>query len=162
LPRPLAFLPGPGVLVTERLAGRPLLEMGPAGSTGIDVAIRLLADLHACDAVPARRRTAAKIVRSVRRKAAEASTQAPALAGLFADVAGRMERARPADGEIVPTHGDFSPRNVLVGPSHAVLIDFDRFQLADPARDVAYFGTWCWAWEVRRGGAGDWTALDET
>src|SRR5438093_9999176 len=102
LPRPVAFLPAAGVVLSEWLDGQPLLELGPAGATGVGTAVGLLADLHGCDAVPARRRTAGKIVRSVRRKASEAGARAPALAGLFDEVAHGLERTRPPDGELVP------------------------------------------------------------
>jgi len=156
----VAFIAGPDVLVAERLDARPLLEVAPAGTIGTDVAARLLADLHGSGVVPSRRRTTGKLVRSVQRKAAEAGALVPGLATAFEDAAEQIGRARPADGELVPGHGDFSPRNVLVGPATAALIDFDRLQLADPARDVAYFAAWCWAWGVSQSGDGDWIALD--
>ncbi|MEP6471624.1 MAG: phosphotransferase, partial [Acidobacteriota bacterium] len=64
------------------------------------------------------------------------------------------------DSTLVPCHGDFSPRNVLVSPGRSALIDWDRFQLADPARDIAHFGAWCWAERVRRGEKPSWSVLD--
>ena len=42
-----------------------------------------------------------------------------------------------------------------------VLIDWDRFQWADPARDIAYVSAWCWVWSLRRKLAGDWSVLHQ-
>jgi aminoglycoside phosphotransferase (APT) family kinase protein len=42
-------------------------------------------------------------------------------------------------GVLVPTHGDFQPKNIHVSGRRITVIDFDRFALADPARDVAHF-----------------------
>jgi hypothetical protein len=36
-------------------------------------------------------------------------------------------------------HGDFHPENILVGPGQITVIDFDRFGLADPAKDIGSF-----------------------
>jgi aminoglycoside phosphotransferase (APT) family kinase protein len=60
-----------------------------------------------------------------------------------------VDLSEVVDGELVPCHGDFSPQNVLVGPGGFALIDWDKLQLADPARDIAYTRAWCWAEAIR-------------
>ncbi|QIN81827.1 phosphotransferase [Rubrobacter tropicus] len=40
---------------------------------------------------------------------------------------------------VVPTHGDFQPKNVYVLRDRVTVIDFDRFALAHPARDLGHF-----------------------
>ena len=160
LPRPVEYVGGIDALIVERLPGRVLLELGEPDPNAIEGAMQLAAGLHESDAQPARRRTADRILRSLRRKAERVSAIAPALAPPIRDVLEALESVGAQDGELVPCHGDFSPRNVLVGPERCALIDWDRFQLADPARDVAHFGAWCWVERARRGEPRSWVVLE--
>ncbi len=154
LPRPIEYWSEGGALLMERLEGRPLAEDRAAGPDRFDAAVRLLAELHGSDARPETERGSRAMVRSVERKAARIAELAPTHATLAHEVAAAMAAARVKEIELVPSHGDFSPRNVLVvGPERLALIDWDRLQLADPARDVAYFGTSDWADWLRRGRA---------
>ncbi len=160
LPRPVEYLPDIDALILERLPGRPLLEKGEPDEDAIDDAMRLVAGLHDSGAHPPRRRNAKRIVRSLERKTDRLRATAPALAVPISSVVDFL-RSRPMrDSTLVPCHGDFSPRNVLVSPGRSALIDWDRFQLADPARDIAHFGAWCWAERVRRGEKPSWSVLD--
>src|SRR5207302_3489251 len=102
------------------------------------------------------------VVRSLERKASDVAALAPRLAPDFAGLVDALRASRPEDAPLVPSHGDFSPRNVLVGDERLVLIDWDRFRLADPARDVAYSGTWSWARDVRQGRPPSWSALERS
>lgn len=162
LPRPIEYLrdceADGGALVTERLAAQTLLELG-AANEHLEPAMCLVADLHRSGVAAPRTRSAKKIVRSVERKAERVMALAPHFGAGLARVAEALEEHRARDAELVPCHGDFSPRNVLVGPARHALIDWDRLQLADPARDVAYFGTWCWVRGLRSG-VDDWSVLD--
>jgi aminoglycoside phosphotransferase (APT) family kinase protein len=144
LPEPLGYDVERRVLLMERIEGHPWLELGPWDAHLLDEAVRVLASLHDSDAAPARRRTSSRIVASVRRKATAAAALEPALVPQFHEAAEALAARSPPDGELVPSHGDFNPRNVLVGKDRTVLIDWDRFQLADPARDVASLGAWFW------------------
>src|SRR5206468_866896 len=73
------------------------------------------------------------------------------------------EAAQVDQLELVPSHGDFSPRNVLVAPERRLaLIDWDRLQCADPARDIAYMGTWCWVSALRQGKVPEWSVLERS
>lgn len=160
LPRPIEYLPGAQVLIMERLEGRPLAELGIQDEQTLEGAVRLVADLHDCDAQPARRRDARRILRSVRRKARSMAELAPPLAGPIWAVVRALEDAPAEDSELVPSHGDFSARNILSGQGRLTLIDWDRFQSTDPARDVAYLGVWAWTDALREGCAPDWSVLE--
>jgi len=119
----------------------------------------LLADLHASGIEVGRRRSARGVVRSLRRKAADLAGDP--LGPSYEAVADRAAERLPAHGELVPTHGDFSPRNLMVTATGLRLIDFDRFQMASPARDVAYWGAWHWSTALLRGTEPSWVAGDE-
>lgn len=161
LPRPIEYLRDHRVLVLERVAGRALAEGGDPDTAAVQNAVLLIAALHGSDALPTRRRSARGILRSLRRKAERISRLDPGLGANVERLAGALQESPERERELVPAHGDFSPRNVLVGPARSVLIDWDRFQLADPARDIAYFGTWCWVDGLRRGGIPSWSVLEE-
>ena len=160
LPRPVEYLEDLSLLVMERVAGRPLLELDGPPVACVDRSIELLGDLHASDARPVKRRTASGVVRSLRRKAARLAELEADLAGPFGALVDRLEHDRPRNAPLGPAHGDFSARNVLVGRDELVLIDWDRYRLADPARDVAYFGAWSWASAVREGTDPGWSVLE--
>lgn len=104
-----------------------------------------------------RRRSASRILRSLERKVPELhdSLRVP-----FAQVVAGLGRRVPSGERLVISHGDFSPRNVLVTRSTLVLIDFDRLQMAGPARDVEYLGAWAWATTCLNGGQPDWELGD--
>lgn len=165
LPRPIEYLSdigtGQAALVMEGIEGRKLLDVGNLKEHPLEAAMRLAADLHVCGVEAPRLRTEKKLVRSIERKAERVRELAPRLGPSLAAVARALESRRERDTELVPCHGDFSPRNVLVAHSRHVLIDWDRFQLAAPERDVAYFGAWCWVRGLRSG-SGDWSALERS
>lgn len=153
LPQPLDFLPECGALIMQRLDGRPLAECRSTGLAQFEASLNLLAELHRSDVKPEIRRSSRAIVRSAERKVERIAELAPNHAVLAKEVADAINAARVKERELVPSHGDFSPRNVLVGEGRLTLIDWDRLQLADPARDVVYFGTYDWADWLRRGRA---------
>ena len=159
LPRPIEYLPDVGVLLMERLPGRPLVELGATDGDIVDDALRLVAALHGCEAQPSKRRNVHRIVRSVRRKADAVALVAPRFGASFIEVSEALDAGAPEDPELVPCHGDFTPRNVLVAAGGVALIDWDRLQRADPARDLAYFGAWCWAWALCQRRPADWSVL---
>jgi len=131
-PRPLDYLADIGVLIMERIAGRPLAEFSIPDKHSLSAAVRLVASLHESQTRPGRRRDARRLVRALRQKVESTPELAPAYASSLWVVVEALEAVQVEDLEIVPCHGDFSPRNVLVGPDRVVLIDWDRFQRADP------------------------------
>lgn len=153
LPEPIAWLPEFSDLVMEHIAGPPLGARGDIGSSIAQAGglAALLADLHSSNVPLARVRTARGVARSAERKATEmCSTR-------FREVAEALASTPADDGELVPSHGDFSPRNVLCSPEGLRLIDADRLQLASPARDVAYWGCWIWATMLLAGATPSWS-----
>jgi Phosphotransferase enzyme family len=160
LARPIEYVAEPEVLVMEHLGGRPLVELDYTTDEAFRHSVELLAALHGSGArlasVP---RTAPRIVRSLRRKQARIVELAPEYAESYTAAVDAVERAQPDDRELVCSHGDFSPRNVLSGRTRYALIDWDRLKPADPARDVAHYGAWCWLRRLHADGTRDWSTL---
>lgn len=160
LARPIEYIAEPEVLVMEHLGGRPLVELDYLTDEAFRNSVELLAALHGCGATLASvPRTAPRIVRSLRRKQARIAELAPEYADGYCAAVDAVERAQPGDRELVCSHGDFSPRNVLLGRTRYALIDWDRLKPADPARDVAHYGAWCWLRRLHADGSRDWSAL---
>jgi len=151
VPEPLVCLEDIDVLITERIAGHPLAASSNLDLQVFDRSIRLIAELHASDVQPAKRRTARGILRSLGRKVDLVAREAPQQVETIRTVVNALAAARANDHELVPCHGDCSPRNILVAAGRLVMIDWDRLQCADPARDVAYFGIWNWKQDLRSG-----------
>jgi hypothetical protein len=161
LARPIEYIEEPEVVVMEHLGGRPLLEGDYLAANAFLGSAELLASLHGCDAMlTSLPRTSSRIVKSLRRKQARIAELAPEYAPAYRAAVDAVEAAQPSDWELVCSHGDFSPRNVLAGPARYALIDWDRLKPADPARDVAHYGAWCWLRELHRRGAADWSGLE--
>jgi Ser/Thr protein kinase RdoA (MazF antagonist) len=163
VPEPLGWNPIRRELSMEYVPGPALGARGDLGTSALhlDQTARLLADLHACGVKPRRRRTAERVLRSLRRKADDLDggpAERAAYLGVV-DLLGALAQRRrlSAVEREVASHGDFSPRNVLVSPDGVRMIDFDRLQLAGAGRDVAYWGAWAWATPLLGGGSGDWT-----
>lgn len=145
----------------------------------------LLADLHSSGVTVSRVRSGDRVLASCRRKAADLSAACsatregsaaagsavglgsarvgpwahPARAAVAAaayDVVGLLDRCRPQQEDLVPSHGDFSARNILGDDSGVVLVDLDRMQMADPAHDIAYWGAWIWATDAMSGHTPTW------
>jgi hypothetical protein len=161
LPRPVEYIAEPEILVMEHLGGRSLVELDHLTDDAFRDSAELLAALHGSgavlDSVP---RTAVRIVKSLRRKQARIAELAPEYGSRYRAAVDAAEAVQPRDRELVPSHGDFSPRNVLAGRARWALIDWDRLKPADPARDVAHYGAWCWLRALHASGRHDWSALD--
>lgn len=161
LARPIEYIAEPEVLVMEHLGGRPLVELGHLTDDAYRNSVELLAALHGSGAVLGSvPRTAPRIVRSLRRKQARIAELAPEYGRRYRAAVDAVEAAQRGDLELVPSHGDFSPRNVLAGRARYALIDWDRLKAADPTRDVAHYGAWCWLRALHGSGRHDWSALD--
>ena len=161
LARPIEFVEEVEVLVMEHLGGRPLVELDYLASDAFRHSVELLASLHGSDAVLASLpRSAPRIVKSLRRKQVRIAELAPEYAARYRAAVDAVEEAQPGDRELVCSHGDFSPRNVLAGRRRYALIDWDRLRLADPARDIAHYGAWCWLRALHHRGTGDWSPLE--
>jgi aminoglycoside phosphotransferase (APT) family kinase protein len=159
LPRPRPAEPGATTVHMELLDGQTLSDRRGQAATRLPLVVDLLVDLHGCGLREGRPRSARGVVRSLQRKAAD--LRATVIGPAFLDVVRRATARTPVDEQLVATHGDFSPGNVMVTSRGLRLIDFDRFRLASPARDVAYWGAWHWATALLRTAEPSWRAGDE-
>lgn len=159
LPRPIEFVPEISGIIMDHIPGAPLASADKLSLAQINASMELLAHLHGSNAQPVQRRTFRNILRSAGRKQALIAHAKPACAESAARAAAMLEAAGAADTELVPSHGDFSPRNILMASRGLILVDWDRFQWADPARDLATFGAWSWGNELRCGRNPSWNTL---
>jgi Phosphotransferase enzyme family len=162
LPQPLLFNPLSGMVTMEHIPGATLAVRGTLGNSLEHTAgaAALLADMHRSGVPLSRRRSTAGVVRSVQRKAASLVVGPSA----YQRLADQLVNCAPVDDDVlVASHGDFSPRNVLLTPEsqRLTIIDFDRLQLASPARDVAYWGAWIWTTQRLRGEEPSWLPGDQ-
>jgi aminoglycoside phosphotransferase (APT) family kinase protein len=151
------------------LPGDPI---GSRGDLGLSVqqlpeVARLLADLHSSGVRVDRRRSPAALLRSSHRKVDELDrtgierSGSAEVAQLARRVVERLAAGLPTPTELVLSHGDFSPRNVLLTPNGLALIDFDRLQMAAPERDISYWGAWTWVTMLTTGRQPSWRVGDD-
>lgn len=144
IPEPLAYLEDRRLLLQSPAPGRALYQDldAPASALGrVRLAARWLAKLHAGPlagipvVAPAQEREKLSVHRSV---LTDVCPQvAPRIDRLAEFVAASSATQSPRDG--VPTHGDFQPKNIFVSGERVTVIDFDRFGVALPARDLGHF-----------------------
>ncbi|HEY2953017.1 MAG TPA: phosphotransferase [Verrucomicrobiae bacterium] len=156
---PVEYIPEHELVITELLPGRGFDDLGRWSDKVLDDVIRLLAALHESDAAPGESRSSRAVVRSISRKVEGITTRGSPLADSVRQVMAALERTRPDDCELVPSHGHLSPRNIWVAPGRTVLTNWDRLQRAAPARDVAHFGAGAWVTMLREGKTPDWAML---
>ncbi len=164
LPRPIGINADREEVEMQFLPGDPI---GSRGDLGLSVRLlpevaRLLADLHDSGMRVDRRRSPAALLRSCRRKVEELeSTGSSLVVDLGRRVVQRLADSVPSSPELVLSHGDFSPRNVLLTPDGLALIDFDRLQMAAPERDISYWGAWTWVTMLTTGAQPSWQVADD-
>jgi hypothetical protein len=144
IPRPFAYIPDASLLLQGQAQGKSLYLYldEPAAALGpVRLTARWLAKLHAASLVTAP-------VLPYEYEVEKVGTYARVLAGLHPLYG---ERIRALAGAVLsslltlasasktPTHGDFQPKNIFVHRGRVTVIDFDRFALAHPARDLGHF-----------------------
>ena len=150
------------VLTMSHIQGEVVAVRGSLGSSirQLDNLVALAIRLHDSGVFVARRRRGKDIVRSLQRKS---TTIGAELRPAFEIALAHLAEMQPTGEELVISHGDFSPRNVIVeSDGTLVLIDFDRLQMAGRGRDLAYLGAWIWVTcrLDNRLGVADWSAAD--
>lgn len=161
VPEPLGWNDQSRELTMEAVAGEPVGargDLGRAAELTMPVAT-LIADVHRSSVVVNRRRDARRVVASLQRKSADMrgtidERRYRRAVELLDDpvVIRRIARTE----QLVLSHGDWSPRNVLADGDSVYIVDFDRLQMAGAGHDVAYWGAWCWATALIAGGRPDW------
>jgi len=120
----------------------------------------LLADLHNSGVTVGRRRDADQLVGSLTRKVEAQRASGSCVYGPYRAAVDRLGELPRGTEQLVVSHGDFWPGNVLATADGPVLIDFDRLQMASPALDVSYWAAWRWATDLMSGREPDWSASD--
>ena len=163
MPQPLSFRAVEQAIVMTYLPGPEAGSRGDLGTTVSNLrgAAQLLADLHRSGVVVSRVRTRRALLRSITRKrdALEPSSLRDKF-DLAVTIAGAMPQV-DAHRPLVISHGDFSPRNIIVSTDGVKLIDFDRLQMASPSRDIEYFGAWTWVTDLMAATGEGWAIADE-
>ncbi len=146
VPRPIAYLSPSKILIEEKVEGRQAKEILIADNQSEQVeavqrAGAWLTRFHT---------TAPRFGNLVQPKALLEHIRA--WADMVSDFGGpfparcellmeKLGDALPEEGtfEYCPGHGSFIPSHVLLNKQRTVTIDFDEFELVDPARDLAWF-----------------------
>jgi len=136
LPEPLGCDAATRTLDMSIVDGPPLGRRGSVGQTPelIEAVAALVGDLHSSGVTVTRQRNPEALVAWLGRR-------------LPYDPQGivpRIAASAPRSVDLCLSHGDLSPRNVIVTADGPTLIDFDRLQMASCSRDVSYMGAWCW------------------
>ena len=161
MPQPLNFRAVERAIVMTYLPGPAAGSRGDLGTTVSNLlgAAQLLADLHRSGVVVSRVRTRRALLRSITRK--RDALEPSSLRDKFdLAIAGAMPQV-DAHHPLVISHGDFSPRNIIVSTDGVKLIDFDRLQMASPSRDIEYFGAWTWVTDLMAATGEGWAIADE-
>ncbi len=154
-PKPVAYVPAMRLLVTEELAGEPLVPwlvktvLAPGAGdrsdeedalqTAVRESGRALAVLHGSDLATAPVRSAADELAAVQR-------EIEVVMGVWPEVAERVRlRIDPLSDDVqeapdfVLSHGDFTPSQVLLDGHTPAVVDFDTLCWADPALDLGRY-----------------------
>jgi hypothetical protein len=111
--------------------------------------------LHEAAVSPLHRVGPPELLATATRRAALVEAIVPELAERVRSLVAELQATIPAEGPLVPTHGDFHVDQLLRVGGELVLIDFDGMCLAGPAFDVATYLA-----DVVRGRGGDLAAID--
>ena len=158
MPKPLGFDSRSGELTMAWVPGTRLAERGRVGgavSRAVEVG-NLLADLHGSGVVVERVRDRQELARSVARRAGDVAadpTTSSVVLEAFVEASLAVDRAWAPDDtprRHVLSHGNLSPRKVIISDRGLVLIDVDRLQMAEPERDLASWAAWMWVAEGAR------------
>lgn len=149
-PRMRDGCPGLSILVTEYLPGRLALgtpaERSPSIHEQAGRALRLLHEQPLAEAPTSDARAEDETTRQARAWL-DRPHRIPAPAAASArDI---LETAMPSPLVVVPTHGDFHPRNWLVDHGRMRLIDFGRADLRPAASDLCRLNGRSWGTDPR-------------
>jgi hypothetical protein len=145
IPQPVQHFPDLDLILQEKAHGsklRSFLGKGTEVSLGYACVAGLwLAKLHNLKVSSPETCTYADEIGSLRTFVSALTTYQPKMAAELEQLASVLEH-RFATFEPTPTrmvHGDFHPDHIFVGRDFITVIDFERFCLSDPARDLGSF-----------------------
>jgi ABC-type multidrug transport system fused ATPase/permease subunit len=153
-PAPVGYLPELRLLLTEALPGRPMvprllreaLALGDAAYPALHAAVHssaeALAALHGTDLVTAPVRTAGTELVALRREIGVVARVWPDVAAAvvaFVDALSDAAPGPPDAMDLVLSHGDFTPSQVLLDAGTPAVVDLDTLCWADPALDLGRY-----------------------
>ncbi len=148
VPEPLAYVPEAEMVVMSWSPGRLMqgdLLRSIAGERAAEVTSRLAArwllKLHAAQVAGWPALSPDDSAARLATLAIEVARAEPRVARRVTEVSRALERELlgPTQGQAVPTHGDFDPKNILVAGERLTVVDLDRAALAHPSRDLGHF-----------------------
>jgi hypothetical protein len=177
-PNPVAYAPRQHLLVTEPLPGLPMIpdmlkatwaepQANRAAFHGVTLRAALrasgeaLVSLHGAEVTPAPVHTATGELASLRRDLDIVARDWPDVA---ADVEEALLRLTPSDldqGDMVLSHGDYTPSQVLLAAGRPAVVDLDTLCWADPALDLGRFMAQLELLGAKKGGAGARRLVEE-
>jgi thiamine kinase-like enzyme len=138
-PEPVAFLPGPGILVTRFIAADPLPPEALGREEVLAAVVTAIRTLHSMPAIPSRF-SPFRVVREYGRLVAERGVAIPPVLEAVLGAAGEIERAcrtRPAPA--VPCHNDLLSANFLYRDGRVFVVDYEYAGMGDPFFDLGNF-----------------------
>lgn len=153
--QPLGYIHDRNILLQAEAKGMTLYSclaalsercaMEANATQAVRLAGRWLAKLHALQDAALRARSpvedAPGCLCAMQRHCTELAARFPAEAVPITQIAQSI-RACLTDTSVqplVPTHGDFHPKNIYIAGERVTVIDFDRFAYSRPERDIGYF-----------------------
>jgi Phosphotransferase enzyme family len=142
IPRPVQHLPDLGLILQGKAAGSKLRSYVGKGNDASLRCLRMtglwLAKLHNLKVPSPQMCTYVNEIASLRMFVGALSADQPNLAAELQQRAAIVEHAFAGFQHVPATivHGDFHPDHIFVGKDFVTVIDFERFCVTDPARDL--------------------------
>lgn len=140
---PLAYITSKHILLQRRANGVPLLDhltRSPVAVHSAHTAGRWLGKFHSTASLPVFGTSVQTEIERIARCAQAAADSAPAYRSRILQLAAKTASVQhSADSPLVPTHGDFHPKNIFVSRHCLTVIDFDRFTFGHRERDLGFF-----------------------
>ena len=146
IPQPVAYLPAVRLLLQEWVEGTSANEVfkqgdGPQSTEAAKRCARWLARFHALAPPVGPIAEVEKLLRQGERKCQLIAQADASLGGRCADLSERLRASAPAPESfpLCASQGDFWERQIIFANGRTVVLDWDDYDVADPARDVAHF-----------------------
>jgi aminoglycoside phosphotransferase (APT) family kinase protein len=146
VPQPIVYLPSLRLLLQERVVGTLAKEIFKHGderqrSAGAERCARWLAQFHAAAPLMGRVLEIDKFLRWAERKCRLISEGGGPLATKAGELVELLRAAAPSPSAIpmCAGHGDFCEHQVIFAEGRTAVVDWDLYDIADPARDLAKF-----------------------
>jgi phosphotransferase family enzyme len=146
IPQPIVYLPSLRLLLQERVVGTLAKEIFKHGDerqrfAAAERCARWLAHFHATAPPMGRVLEVEKFLRWAERKCRLISEGGGPLATRAGELFERLRAAAPSPGAIpvCAGHGDYCEHQVIFAEGRTAVVDWDLYDIADPARDLAKF-----------------------